>query len=500
MASGIATLVIKILGDATGAQKGMKDAATAVGQAESSLSKMAGPAAIAGGAILLFGKQTGEAASDAEQAMGAVESVFKDQADAAKNLARSASTDVGLAASEYANIAAILGAQLKGMGTASDQLVPTTDKLIDLGADLSATFGGSTADAVAAISSLMRGERDPIEKYGVAIKEVDVQAKKAELGLSGLTGEADKQATAQATLALLTQQTADAHGAFARESDTAAHAQQVSSAAMQDASAAIGTAFLPVMTTAAALLAEFAKFAQQNAPLVSALAIAIGVVAGAVLAANVAFSVWRGLQAASAIATGAVTAAQWLLNAAMAANPIGLIIIAIAALAAGLVLLWTKSETFRNIVTGVFNAVLKTVQDLVGWITTNFGPLFEIMILPYRLWFEAIKKILEIIGNLFRGFLDLVKSITDKVAGFINGLPKLPDIKLPFGIGGPAGRAAGAPAGGLLGRGFAPIPMAAGRGGITVNVYTTGDSLQAQDAVVRALRRATRLNGGVLPV
>ncbi|QIM22887.1 hypothetical protein G7075_20050 [Phycicoccus sp. HDW14] len=53
---------------------------------------------------------------------------------------------------------------------------------------------------------------------------------------------------------------------------------------------------------------------------------------------------------AGAAATGIVTAAQWLWNAALTANPIGIVVVAIAALVAAIVLAWKNSETFRAIV------------------------------------------------------------------------------------------------------------------------------------------------------
>lgn len=62
---------------------------------------------------------------------------------------------------------------------------------------------------------------------------------------------------------------------------------------------------------------------------------------------------------------GVVAAAQWALNVAMEANPIGLLIAGIAALAAGLIYAYEKSETFRAIIWGLWE-VVKTVSSAIG--------------------------------------------------------------------------------------------------------------------------------------
>lgn len=63
------------------------------------------------------------------------------------------------------------------------------------------------------------------------------------------------------------------------------------------------------------------------------------------------------VQTAVAIKTKAMAAAQWLLNAAMSANPIGLVVIAIVALIAIIVIAYNRSETFRRIVQAAFASV-----------------------------------------------------------------------------------------------------------------------------------------------
>ncbi|MGL5851637.1 MAG: phage tail protein [Phycicoccus sp.] len=60
---------------------------------------------------------------------------------------------------------------------------------------------------------------------------------------------------------------------------------------------------------------------------------------------------------ATSAATKAAAAGQWLLNAAMTANPIGLVVAAIALLVAGFIYAWKNSETFRRIVTGAWTGI-----------------------------------------------------------------------------------------------------------------------------------------------
>lgn len=76
---------------------------------------------------------------------------------------------------------------------------------------------------------------------------------------------------------------------------------------------------------------------------------------------------------AAATASKAMAAAQWAVNAAMEANPIGLVVVALAALVGGLVLAYKKSETFRNIVNSAFGAVRKAGQALWGALKVAFN-------------------------------------------------------------------------------------------------------------------------------
>jgi phage-related protein len=187
-------------------------------------------------------------AAELEQNVGAVSAVFKENANQIEAWSQNSAEALGLSRNSYLSYSAVVGAQLKNLGIPFDEVAGKTDGLITLGADLAAQFGGTTADAVTALSSLLRGERDPIERYGVSIKQADINARVAAMGLGDLTLEQQKQAEIMATLAILNEQSADAQGAFSRESDTFLNVQQRMQAVLEDTATELGTQLLPVLT------------------------------------------------------------------------------------------------------------------------------------------------------------------------------------------------------------------------------------------------------------
>ncbi|EPY2275188.1 phage tail tape measure protein [Clostridium sp. FAM 1755] len=74
----------------------------------------------------------------------------------------------------------------------------------------------------------------------------------------------------------------------------------------------------------------------------------------------------------TARAVGVVAEAQKIWNAVMAMSTIGWIVIAIAAVVAGLVTLWNTNEGFRNAVIGAWNAILGAAQTVWGGIVNFF--------------------------------------------------------------------------------------------------------------------------------
>jgi phage-related protein len=105
-----------------------------------------------------------------------------------------------------------------------------------------------------------------------------------------------------------------------------------------------------------------------------------------------------------AVATSVWTGAQWLLNAALTANPIGIVIVLIVALVAAIVIAYNKSATFRAIVQAVgaalvtaFHAVVAAVQVAVAWIVGAWTQ----VVAAFRAAWASIQAVASTIGAFF---------------------------------------------------------------------------------------------------
>lgn len=421
-------VIVSITANAKGLQKAFGDSESAM----SKFAKGAGAVAVAAGVIATaIGVKAVKAASTLEQNLGAMDSVFKGSAGQMTEWANKAASSVGLAKSEYAGLATVLGSQLKNMGVAQDQLAGQTDGLIRKGADLAAQFGGSTSDAVAALSSLLRGERDPIERYGVSINEAAVKAKMAELGLSGLTGEAEKNAKFTATMALLNQQTADAMGAFARESTTLAGAQQRLNAGTENLYATLGTALLPAVTAVTAGLgamvnsiAESDAFAGFTASLTAAsnafADFIFNILNGST---TIDFSaIMSGLL--PALINGIQTAASWL-----ASGGLGPILAGIAEgrstmLNAAVQLFTAIAQALPQIIPALITAVMTFIMDIVNLLVESAPMILQAAVQAFTQLVQAIPIVLPSVLNT------LVTMLPQIVTLILGMIPQLLEVAI----------------------------------------------------------------------
>ena len=204
--------------------------------------------ALFGGAVLYGAQKLVKAAGDLEQSIGGTAAVFEEASGSIDTFAKSAANVVGLSENAARTITSRLGASLKGFGLDTEEAAKQAIFLTKTGADLAATLGGTTDEAVTALGSALRGEFDPLERFGIALKASEIATKAVSMGLAESTSSVSAYAKGQATLALITERSAFAQNQYAEEADTAQGQASRAAATMQDTSAALGKSLLPIYT------------------------------------------------------------------------------------------------------------------------------------------------------------------------------------------------------------------------------------------------------------
>lgn len=128
---------------------------------------------------------------------------------------------------------------------------------------------------------------------------------------------------------------------------------------------------------------------------------------------------------AKTLAYGAVTktvaAGQWALNAALSANPIGLVIVAVVALIAGFVLLYKRSAAFRALV----QAVGKAGQAAIGWVVSAVGNLVTWISSHLGGALQGAKRVSSVVWQAITGGPKAVVTAVSNLIGWVRDkLPK----------------------------------------------------------------------------
>lgn len=183
-----------------------------------------------------------------------------------------------------------------------------------------------------------------------------------------------------------------------------------------------------IVTTTAAWVANTASIvANRIAQLASATA--TGVTAVAAWAANTAAVIANRIATmAAAVAQGIVkaatiawTAVQWLLNIALDANPIGLIVLAIAALVAGIIYAYKNSETFRRIVAAAWEDIKARTMLLWNVVKAVFAAGVAFIKAYYTLLWNITKAVWSGIVSTVKGYINAYRTVIVAVINFVKG-------------------------------------------------------------------------------
>jgi phage-related protein len=115
------------------------------------------------------------------------------------------------------------------------------------------------------------------------------------------------------------------------------------------------------------------------------------------------------------LAQGLMAKGQAALNAVMAANPIALIVLAIAALVAAFIYLWNNCEGFRNFWIGLWDGIKNVVGAVVDWIKENWQTMLLFLVNP-------LAGVFKYCYEHFEGFRNFVDNTINAIKNFFVGL------------------------------------------------------------------------------
>lgn len=207
-------------------------------------------AAGAGVALAKFTSDSIRAASDLNESINAVNVTFGQSAVVVQDWGENNAAQFGLSKRAFNELATPLGAMLKNAGLSMQDTTKWTIELTKRAADMASVFNSSVPEALEAIQAGLRGEQDPLERYGVSLSAAKVEAEAlAETGKKSAASLTDQE-KATARLNIIMKQTEQTAGDFKNTSDGLANAQRKLAADVENAKARIGEDLTPVMAKA----------------------------------------------------------------------------------------------------------------------------------------------------------------------------------------------------------------------------------------------------------
>jgi hypothetical protein len=232
-------------------KKGVNDATSsfeAFGKKVGNIAKTAAVALAAVGAAAAAGAYKAiTAASDLAEAQSKVNVIFGE--DGAKYIQQFADrADVALGQSKQSVMDAVgtFGMFAKAAGLSGDFAAEFSMQFTELASDLASFNNTSPEEAIQAIGSALRGESEPLRKYGVMLNDAALKAEAMAQGIYNGIGPLNDRQKILAAEGVIYKQTADAQGDFARTSDGLANKQRILKAQLDNLVTTIGGKLLPI--------------------------------------------------------------------------------------------------------------------------------------------------------------------------------------------------------------------------------------------------------------
>jgi hypothetical protein len=214
--------------------------------------------AAAGAMAIKIGKDAIGAASDFSEEISKSRVIFGEASKDIEDFAKTAANSLGQSKKQAVSAASTFATLGKAAGLTGKDLSKFSIGFVKLASDLASFNNTSPEDAIQAIGAALRGEAEPIRRYGILLNDATLKNEALALGLIKTTKEALSPANkVLAAQAAIYKQTADAQGDFGRTSDGLANSQRILAANIEDVKITLGESLLPVAL-------KFSDFLKKN--------------------------------------------------------------------------------------------------------------------------------------------------------------------------------------------------------------------------------------------
>lgn len=353
------------------------------GNRMSSTFKKIGSAVVAAFAvdkIVDFGKSVVDASATVAAEQSAFEQIMGDYSNNAQAKINEIADATGMVSTRLTPYMTSMTAKFKGLGYDIDDATTLAQNGLTLASDAAAFWDKSLEDSMGALNSFINGSYEGGEAIGLFANDTQLASYAVKQGIVSEAkewanlDEAKKQATrlqyAQDMMAA-----SGATGQAAKEADQYANVQANLTEKWRQFKSQIGEPLLqnvviPAMGKLSAGVDKASAAYQKCSKWISEhkteLEIAKGVLLGLTIAVSSFLLImnWGKIMATAKAALLGIKTAMLAVNAAMKANPIGLVISLIAGLVAGFLYLWNTSEEFRNFWIGLWETIKTTASGV----------------------------------------------------------------------------------------------------------------------------------------
>lgn len=193
-------------------------------------------------------------ASDLNEEISKGQVIFAGSAKEIRAFSKTSVESLGLSEVAAMQAAGQFGNLFKTMGMGEKEVSAMSQEMTGLAADLGSFHNTTTEDAIVAIGAALRGESEPIRRYGVLLDDATLKAEAMAQGLYNGTGSLKPATRALAAYQVILKQTGDAQGDFARTSDGYAGQKKILQANIENLTMQIGQKFLPLFQDVVSML------------------------------------------------------------------------------------------------------------------------------------------------------------------------------------------------------------------------------------------------------